>query len=284
MFFYFFLVFDHRPFWFCSETLPVEYMRGEPVCMMQYSQLLSSCRIPGLMTDSMAFYAKSPNAPKHITVVHNSQVRCQRSRTFAWGLWFQGPNIYKTWILQRKLKHWLKRHLTSKSTTYSTVSRNTCKKKIRNSWGLTWHVYSENKSPAFSLHLLTFFEQIFLLYSGNLRSRPHPGLICGLCTCFCWDSKWRRGFTYCKPSIHSSKIPPVCLWTWIVCTVFIGFFVCLFVLTCFTSALYMLWLHPSVTNSTSKSSVVQTICGLRFPTRTNTELIHLSGLVWLHSP
>ncbi|XP_030579874.1 carnitine O-acetyltransferase-like isoform X2 [Archocentrus centrarchus] len=56
-----------------NETLPVEYMRGEPLCMMQYCQALSSCCIPGLKTDSLVFHGKSSNAPKHITVAHNSQ-------------------------------------------------------------------------------------------------------------------------------------------------------------------------------------------------------------------
>uniref|UniRef100_A0A3B4Z959 Carnitine O-acetyltransferase-like n=1 Tax=Stegastes partitus TaxID=144197 RepID=A0A3B4Z959_9TELE len=58
---------------FCSETLPVEYMGGNPLCMKQYSQLLSSCRIPGPEVDSVVYHAKSSNPPKHMTVVHNSQ-------------------------------------------------------------------------------------------------------------------------------------------------------------------------------------------------------------------
>ncbi|XP_051800694.1 carnitine O-acetyltransferase-like [Acanthochromis polyacanthus] len=56
-----------------NETLPVEYMRGKPMCMKQYSQMLSSCRVPGLEKDSLVFHSKSSNPPKHITVAHNSQ-------------------------------------------------------------------------------------------------------------------------------------------------------------------------------------------------------------------
>uniref|UniRef100_A0A3Q4G678 Carnitine O-acetyltransferase a n=1 Tax=Neolamprologus brichardi TaxID=32507 RepID=A0A3Q4G678_NEOBR len=57
-----------------SETLPVplQYMRGEPLCMMQYFQALSSCRVPGQKTDSLVFHAKNSN-PRHITVAQNSQ-------------------------------------------------------------------------------------------------------------------------------------------------------------------------------------------------------------------
>uniref|UniRef100_A0AAQ6IL94 Choline/carnitine acyltransferase domain-containing protein n=1 Tax=Anabas testudineus TaxID=64144 RepID=A0AAQ6IL94_ANATE len=58
---------------FCSDTLPVEYMKGKPLCMKQYEQVFSSCRIPGAKRDSLLFLAKSSNPPKHITVVHNGQ-------------------------------------------------------------------------------------------------------------------------------------------------------------------------------------------------------------------
>uniref|UniRef100_A0AAZ1X510 Choline/carnitine acyltransferase domain-containing protein n=1 Tax=Oreochromis aureus TaxID=47969 RepID=A0AAZ1X510_OREAU len=56
-----------------SETLPVQYMRGEPLCMMQYFRALSSCRVPGRKTDSLVFHAKNSNGPRHITVAQNSQ-------------------------------------------------------------------------------------------------------------------------------------------------------------------------------------------------------------------
>ncbi|XP_042252137.1 carnitine O-acetyltransferase-like isoform X2 [Thunnus maccoyii] len=57
-----------------NDTLPVEYMRGMPLCMKPYHQMLSSCRIPGLEKDSLVYYAKSSSPPKHITVVHNSEI------------------------------------------------------------------------------------------------------------------------------------------------------------------------------------------------------------------
>uniref|UniRef100_A0AAZ1XHP3 Choline/carnitine acyltransferase domain-containing protein n=1 Tax=Oreochromis aureus TaxID=47969 RepID=A0AAZ1XHP3_OREAU len=56
-----------------DETLPVQYMRGEPLCMMQYFRALSSCRVPGRKTDSLVFHAKNSNGPRHITVAQNSQ-------------------------------------------------------------------------------------------------------------------------------------------------------------------------------------------------------------------
>ncbi|CAF96708.1 unnamed protein product, partial [Tetraodon nigroviridis] len=56
-----------------NETLPVEYLGGKPLCMNQYYEVLSSCRIPGLKRDSIVNHAKSSRPPKHITVIHNSQ-------------------------------------------------------------------------------------------------------------------------------------------------------------------------------------------------------------------
>ncbi|XP_023284738.1 carnitine O-acetyltransferase-like [Seriola lalandi dorsalis] len=56
-----------------NDTLPVEYMGGKPLCMKQYDRVLSSCRIPGPKTDTLVFHAKTSNAPKHISVVHNCQ-------------------------------------------------------------------------------------------------------------------------------------------------------------------------------------------------------------------
>lgn len=56
-----------------NETLPVEFMGEKPLCMNQYYQVLSSCRIPGLKRDSIVNHARSSPSPKHVTVVHNCQ-------------------------------------------------------------------------------------------------------------------------------------------------------------------------------------------------------------------
>ncbi|XP_030391090.1 carnitine O-acetyltransferase isoform X2 [Gopherus evgoodei] len=56
-----------------NETLPVEYLGGKPLCMNQYYQIFSSCRIPGSKHDSVVNYAKGKKPPSHITVVHNFQ-------------------------------------------------------------------------------------------------------------------------------------------------------------------------------------------------------------------
>ncbi|XP_018426342.1 PREDICTED: carnitine O-acetyltransferase [Nanorana parkeri] len=56
-----------------NETLPVEHLGGKPLCMHQYYQLLSSCRIPGQKRDSVVNCNQAKKAPTHITVVHNFQ-------------------------------------------------------------------------------------------------------------------------------------------------------------------------------------------------------------------
>ncbi|XP_028316633.1 carnitine O-acetyltransferase b [Gouania willdenowi] len=53
--------------------LPVEYMRGKPLCMELYPLLFSSCRIPGPKHDYVAHYGRSRRSPTHITVVRNYQ-------------------------------------------------------------------------------------------------------------------------------------------------------------------------------------------------------------------
>ncbi|XP_035533932.1 carnitine O-acetyltransferase-like [Morone saxatilis] len=52
-------------------TLPVDYIAGRPLCMKDFDNLMSSCRIPGPKIDSLAFWGKSANPPKHFTVAHN---------------------------------------------------------------------------------------------------------------------------------------------------------------------------------------------------------------------
>ena len=60
---------------FSSQTLPVEMMGKDPLCMVQYFKVLSSCRVPCKKADHMVSYPPtSPDAPTHIVVVHNNQV------------------------------------------------------------------------------------------------------------------------------------------------------------------------------------------------------------------
>lgn len=56
-----------------SGQLPVEYMRGKPLCMELYPLLFSSCRIPGPKHDYIANYGRARRSPTHITVVRNYQ-------------------------------------------------------------------------------------------------------------------------------------------------------------------------------------------------------------------
>lgn len=57
-----------------NQTLPVDHMGKNPLCMTQYYKILSACRTPGKKCDSWTCYPPNePNAPKHIVVAHNNQ-------------------------------------------------------------------------------------------------------------------------------------------------------------------------------------------------------------------
>ncbi|KAJ3608692.1 hypothetical protein NHX12_023223 [Muraenolepis orangiensis] len=53
--------------------LPMEYMRGKPLCLQLFPLLFSSCRIPGPKHDYISHHALSRRSPTHITVVRNYQ-------------------------------------------------------------------------------------------------------------------------------------------------------------------------------------------------------------------
>ncbi|KAG7457542.1 hypothetical protein MATL_G00228340 [Megalops atlanticus] len=56
-----------------SGQLPVEYLRGRPLCMELFPLLFSSCRIPGPKHDHVIHYSQTRRPPTHITVVRNYQ-------------------------------------------------------------------------------------------------------------------------------------------------------------------------------------------------------------------
>lgn len=56
-----------------SNQLPVEFMRGSPLCMELFPLLFSSCRVPGPKHDNVVHYGRIRRGPTHITVVRNYQ-------------------------------------------------------------------------------------------------------------------------------------------------------------------------------------------------------------------
>ncbi|KAL4218901.1 hypothetical protein ACF0H5_021489 [Mactra antiquata] len=58
-----------------QQTLPVEHLGKNPLCMMQYFEVLSACRIPGVgRDDHVCFPPDKPGAPKHITVLYKNNI------------------------------------------------------------------------------------------------------------------------------------------------------------------------------------------------------------------
>ncbi|XP_071154201.1 carnitine O-acetyltransferase-like [Mytilus edulis] len=56
-----------------EQTLDVEYMGKNPLCMTQFYKILSACRTPGLKKDMWeCFPPDEPNPPTHVTVIHNN--------------------------------------------------------------------------------------------------------------------------------------------------------------------------------------------------------------------
>ncbi|XP_068594497.1 carnitine O-acetyltransferase-like isoform X2 [Brachionichthys hirsutus] len=56
-----------------TDSLPVEYLSGKPLCMDQYYRILSSCRVPGPKRDTVVNHTVGKPPLTHITVVHNFQ-------------------------------------------------------------------------------------------------------------------------------------------------------------------------------------------------------------------
>lgn len=57
------------------QTLPVEFMGKDPMCMKQFFMILSACRIPGPKRDKfVVFPPDQPDPPRHIIVMHNNHV------------------------------------------------------------------------------------------------------------------------------------------------------------------------------------------------------------------
>ncbi|XP_072176698.1 carnitine O-acetyltransferase-like [Diadema setosum] len=58
-----------------TQSVPVDKMGGQPLCMDQYYKILASCRVPGPKIDGVVTYPPNmADAPKHIVVMYNNQL------------------------------------------------------------------------------------------------------------------------------------------------------------------------------------------------------------------
>ncbi|XP_071820524.1 carnitine O-acetyltransferase-like isoform X3 [Apostichopus japonicus] len=56
-----------------TQTLAVDMLGGQPLCMDQYHKILAACRIPGVKKDKfVVFPPYQVNSPRHIVVAHNN--------------------------------------------------------------------------------------------------------------------------------------------------------------------------------------------------------------------
>jgi len=64
-----------------AREVPIEKLGNSPLCMDQYYNLLSTCRVPGQPMDHIAYHGHDGTPPGHISVCHNQQffeLRCFR--------------------------------------------------------------------------------------------------------------------------------------------------------------------------------------------------------------
>lgn len=56
-----------------TQSLPIDKMGGQPLCMDQYHKVLAACRVPGVRKDKLEVFPPTiPNPPKHIIVAHKN--------------------------------------------------------------------------------------------------------------------------------------------------------------------------------------------------------------------
>eukprot|EP00058_Branchiostoma_floridae_P008199 XP_002593687.1 hypothetical protein BRAFLDRAFT_107668 [Branchiostoma floridae] len=57
-----------------DQSVPIDKLRTQPLCMDQYYKLFSACRLPGDQRDQVVVYGPDcDDRPRHIVVVHNNQ-------------------------------------------------------------------------------------------------------------------------------------------------------------------------------------------------------------------
>ncbi|XP_076436224.1 carnitine O-acetyltransferase-like [Babylonia areolata] len=58
-----------------DQSLPEDTLGGKPLCMSQYYNMFSACRIPGLKKDTHVVYpGGEADSPRHIIVIHNNHM------------------------------------------------------------------------------------------------------------------------------------------------------------------------------------------------------------------
>lgn len=65
-----------------KRAVPLEHMGKDQLCMEQYYNLLSTCRVPGSPMDRIAYHGRDVKVPGHVTIAHNNsffELRCYRN-------------------------------------------------------------------------------------------------------------------------------------------------------------------------------------------------------------
>jgi len=58
-----------------EQSVPVDQLGGQPLCMSQYYAMLNACRVPHPTSDEHVMVSPNdPNQPRHINVIHNNHI------------------------------------------------------------------------------------------------------------------------------------------------------------------------------------------------------------------
>ncbi|XP_002163219.3 carnitine O-acetyltransferase isoform X1 [Hydra vulgaris] len=107
-----------------SESIPVEYSRGNPLSMMQYKNILSTCRIPLPDRDTIVF--APPDCSRHMVVVYKNQF-------FKLNVYDEdGCPLSETHLIQQLF------HITSMSLEKDECSVGVLTTQDRNTWAQIW--------------------------------------------------------------------------------------------------------------------------------------------------
>ncbi|CAD5113815.1 DgyrCDS2979 [Dimorphilus gyrociliatus] len=108
-----------------NQNVPIEAMGNNPLCMYQYYQILSACRIPGKKRDSFAVYPPTEkDPPRHIIIICNNAF-------FKLDVYDKDDNPLTTNQLCEQLRKIFKKSFSVKSPGVGILTSEN-----RNTWGL----------------------------------------------------------------------------------------------------------------------------------------------------
>ncbi|XP_048776623.1 carnitine O-acetyltransferase-like isoform X2 [Ostrea edulis] len=122
-----------------QQTLPVEKMGKQSLCMMQYYKILCGCRIPGRKKDTWVCYPPDEaNPPRHVIIAHNNAF-------FSMDLYGSNNQPLNTEQLHVQLKHVVRQSKEVETPIGLLTTEN------RNKWAKSYELLLKDKENKVSL-------------------------------------------------------------------------------------------------------------------------------------